>query len=365
MEPPTLITAKKRSTMYFQTYTQSLHGKNYRDMNMNELTPSPFPLPLAKGERIGEGDKSKAWLGAIKAFSISLVSILWLITLTPTFSNAAEEDQHIQTLENPLRLVEDRKTALDELSKNPPKEFELVLLRLLRNEKESIPFRGRVADGLLQLANREGFHERIFVLLERLVTDQNQRDIFLRGSCVRILIQMTNEKEKQKLLVTLLVLAQNRSEPQELRKIVIGHLNKAGFMPEQNIDWAQRIIQNKREETPVRTAALNFMETHQLEKLMMLLPLLISDQTEETNFRKIAILKAARFPSESFALKFQTLFVNQNESFEIRKLCLSVLMNYMPVKNPLGFLNLTLGKEKNTRMQAELRQAIVEWKEKK
>ncbi|MBI4387979.1 MAG: hypothetical protein HY582_02925, partial [Candidatus Omnitrophica bacterium] len=91
----------------------------------------------------------------------------------------------------------------------------------------------------------------------------------------------------------------------------------------------------------------------------------ISDQTEETNFRKIAILKAARFPSESFALTFQTLIAKQTESFEIRKLCLVVLMNYIPSKNPLSFLNQTLIREKDARMQKELKEAIAELKGKK
>ena len=269
------------------------------------------------------------------------------------FSQEDDTNSALRILNDPLRATQDREHALNQLVSARYSELPSVLLSLFKNAKEPIVLRRSVGNAMTQLNSIE-----IRMELNNLVFHGSGADSFAREEGLALLVKISNDKEKEKLFSDFVYLAQESNEPGELRKAAIGYASNAKFVPEKNEDWAKKIVSNKREATQVRTSALNYMEVNQAQELDPLLPQIILDATENSDFRQIAILKGARMPSNAFSLTLQSIIANKKEELKIRKLSLSALLGYAPHENPLPFLKQVLATENDLIMRRELEEAV-------
>ncbi|PIQ86589.1 MAG: hypothetical protein COV74_04215 [Candidatus Omnitrophica bacterium CG11_big_fil_rev_8_21_14_0_20_45_26] len=261
-------------------------------------------------------------------------------------------DSALQTLENVLRSDEERREALKILTHYPDEAFNQALLKILHNKHEAIPFRRDAAETLKHTADIDTLrvlHDTLF--------DRHEKDYFVRDECLAILWDTMPASDKETFLSELLGLAQDTMESADVREYVIGYLQNANFIPEKEPDWASRILQDREEPVPVRTAALTYMETLQYKILIELMPALLIRAHEDRNFREILMLKASYLSHKDIHQVFRSILSNQHEPYWARHLALNLLQNDAGDKELAIFLLEIWKREKNGPMRDEIKLA--------
>jgi len=291
---------------------------------------------------------------ALRKIFTCVLSLCLLFSLIGTFAFSANDEIEIALLilKNPLKSTEARKKALQFLVQHETDGLPLELIAILKNTKESIVFRRSATQGLIDLGSMDVQHQ-----IKPIVFEHRDLDLFTRKSSIRILWEITPPADRELLLENFLRLVQNQNEVPQLRDTAIGFISNAGYVPK-NTNWAARLIQNKREPVPVRTAALTYMETNQFEALEILLPTLMMVRTEDSNFRQILILKGAHLYSKMITPAFKTILSNQKETYKIRHLCLQLLMQDYYATNLETYLRKMVTYERNEKLKQEFREAI-------
>ena len=287
-------------------------------------------------------------------FLVLHVAIFFLFS--PTLrAESSDKTEALKILKDPLKSTENRGKAIDQLLISPSQELQAALIELLKNPKESIPFRHIVEDGLVRFRGKQIIHE-----MQNILFDRSEKDLFARQTSLAILWKIMDEEEKKILCQKLFFLVQDTSELPDLRSFALGYLNKASFIPQKNADWAQKILLNKTEASQVRASAITYIENLQGDALSQVLTQVIQNGSGKDEFRQAAILKAARMDFETLTPVLKGILANQKEEFNLRRLCLDVLINSSAKGSLLPFLNQTLAREKGSQMQNQLESAIAE-----
>ncbi len=286
-------------------------------------------------------------------FLIACPVLLFLLTAVVFSWNPTETDL-LRVLKNPLASEEERLSALQSLNASEPSpQVVEAMLDVFKNGKESIPFSRRVADALIQVSGGQ-----VRQAVNRLLFDQYGNDLFLRQMSLHILMNVGDEPQKMEFLARLMRLAQDPRESPDLRQFAIKHLSSAHFLPSGQADWAAKIAENKREPVQARTAALDYIEENHPKDLIDILSRVMLNASDDQDFRQVSIMKAARHYSDLLAVPFTSLLFDQKQTFEIRRLCMEIMVGKEQPETAVNLFKQVLAKEKDPKMQTELRQAV-------
>lgn len=278
------------------------------------------------------------------------VALLLLIS-APVTSNAADpatEPQPIEILNNRLGSVKNRLNALEKLGAEPDAKIVWELTQIVRDPDDSIVVRGQVIEFLISLKDPWAMIELKNLLNESTVTPDTKKFV----------LYALWRKEPKTAMPLLMSIVQNSRESTEVRTAALSYLGQVheDFPPH----FWKTLFKGKEHPAAIRITAMNGMETQGLfETEKPFISQVLQDPNESPELRKSIILTLGRV---SLLSEFQTEMIGiiskPNNSSEIKHFALDNLGNFadpslLPLLEPL------LAREKDSEMRRKL-SALIE-----
>lgn len=246
-----------------------------------------------------------------------LFFLLLIFILSAKFSEAGQFEDSLKIVNNPLRSIDDRKKAVEGIKSNEDARTLSTLSEIVRNKTESIIFRSYIVDVLTQSKNEWSTIELTKVT----------KDMTLPSEVRKPALYGLWMKNPQQFKPEVMKIAQNSSEPVDLRVTALTYLRTSGD-PNLPLSFWKNLL-TKNNDTHIRIAALNGMEqfgflTQEKNSLLQI----IQNPSEDIRIRKTGILNAERaLASEEVASELLKIISRTDNSLEIRKFALDHLMS--------------------------------------
>lgn len=276
---------------------------------------------------------------------------IWLcfimIGLLPFSAAAAEDDNLIQKVKNPLLLIEVRKQAMDSLVKKKDERIMLLLSTLLKNPKEPIGLRSYSADVMGHSSDRWAEMELMNIVKDKSVNPESRN----------LALHALWQKNPERTLSQLVQIAQDTQDKMEVRTAALSYLRKADRKKLPPQFW-QRLYQTTNP-GPIRIAALNGMEEGalmQTEKENVLQT--VRNLRETPALRKHGILMIERnYSKTETETELLFIFLNPKEPAEMRRFSLDHIKAYLTDAS-LPQLQQALTQERDLAIKKEIKALI-------
>lgn len=254
---------------------------------------------------------------------IYVMKKIWLcliiIGLLSFSTAAAEDDDLIQKVQNPLLLMEVRKQAMDSLMEEKDERILPLLSTLLKNPKEPIGLRSYSVDLMGRSSDRWAEMELINMVRDKSVNPESRN----------LALHAIWQKNPAKTLNQLVQIAQDTQDKMEVRTAALSYLRKADGKKLPPQFW-QRLYQTTNP-GPIRIAALNGMEEGALietEKQNVLQT--VRNLHETPAVRKHGILMIERnYSKAETETELLSILLNPKEPAEIRHFSLDHIKEYL------------------------------------
>lgn len=276
------------------------------------------------------------------------IFIFFLVTFTLHMNVLyAQIEDTLKTVNNQLNSIDDRKKAIEEIKSSHGTEVLTSLIEIIKNSAEPIALRAYVVETLTQSTDEWPVLELTKVL----------KDPKLPSEVRKPALYGLWTKNPQAFKPEVMKIAQNESEPIDLRVTALTYLRTSGDTKLPLSFWKSLIGKNN--DTQIRIAALNGLEQlGYLNQEENLLVQIMQNPNEEIQLRKTSVLNAERaLAAEEVGPQLVQIISRSDNPIEIRKFALDHLASY-PVIDLIPQLEKILLLEKNPAFRNDLKSLI-------
>ncbi len=287
----------------------------------------------------------------VHLLALSGFMLLAHLTTQPVGASETPEktSQIIETINDRLRSVAERKQAIDQARKDSkPKELIASLLQIAKNAREPILLRSYAIQTLTQMKNPET------AVGLKTILDDSSLDVQTRKMAMYALWQKNPAETKAELAR----IARDRKEVAALRILAIQCLQKNS----QDIDaqfWI-RLLEDPYNPGDFRTAILNIMEGLGIfDQQPEILAHTLHNIQDPLPMRKLAtIIMSKNMPTNTLVQELLSILKNPDDKMEMRQFALANIGALDPSIIPLTELKIVQAKEKNASLAREIHELI-------